>query len=84
MPRHHHRSAGSANLGPSADIVGRLLKLPSLSVEQGAFIGQVHPATVRKACAAGLLRATRLSGGKLWRIRPADLLEWLGAIDRVA
>ena len=84
MPRHRHPRLPNANLGPRAHLVERLLKLPTLSVEQGALIGQLHPATVRRACAAGKLRATRLSAEKLWRIRPVDLLTRLGATDRVA
>jgi hypothetical protein len=76
-------AVSNVDLGPRPDIVERLLKLPALSVEQGAVIGQVHPATVRRACAAGKLKAIRLSGSKLWRFTPAALLEWLGAGDRV-
>jgi excisionase family DNA binding protein len=51
-----------------------------LTIEQVAAQLQVHPRTVRRAIAAGGLRACRLPGRGargIVRVRPADLDAWL-------
>jgi excisionase family DNA binding protein len=47
---------------------------PDLSIKQVAALKQVHPDTVRRAIAAGSLKAYRV--GKQIRIRPRDLERW--------
>lgn len=84
MPRTRRRRSPSIpkpGTRERAHLVDQLLRLPSITCEQSALVAQTHEATIRRACAAGELAAVKLRGRKLWRIRPAALLEWLGAAE---
>lgn len=48
-----------------------------LTLEQGASAAQAHPATLRREIRAGRLRAARLGGRKVFRLRRSWIDEWL-------
>ena len=57
------------------EVMRALLARPFLNAEEAATIIGIHPASIRRFCRTGNLRAHRI-GKRLWRIRPEALRAW--------
>ena len=60
--------------------IARLRPSGRMTIQQAAQTAQVHVDTMRKACAAGDIRASQRVAGGRWSIREEDLEAWI--IDR--
>lgn len=74
MARMEHAESHTAHVESPRRAAGAWLDL-----DHAAAHASVHPSTLRRAIRAGELRAVRVGGRKVYRLRPEWVDEWLEA-----